>query len=140
MVEGSTHVPDGQPGGSVVGGGSSTVVDGIAGVVVVGAIVVAGAIVVVGAMVVAGAVVVADPVDSDEIAPVVATSAPCSGSVVDVAVTDVVDDSVNRSPTVSPGGLPQATRRTRRVMGATAQRAGAVRRRPTFRRPARPRR
>ena len=117
-------MPDGQPGGSVVGGGSSTVVDGVADVVVAGAMVVAGA----------------DPVDSDEIAPVAATSVPRAGSVVDVAATDVVDDSVNRSPTVSPDGPPQATRRTRRVTGATARRAGAVRRRPTFRRPARPRR
>ena len=112
----------------MVGGGSSTVVDGGTDVVVAGA------------MVVAGAVVVADPADSDEMAPVVATSMPRSGSVVDVAATGLVDDSVNRSPTVSPDGPPQATRRTRRVTGATARRAGAVGRRPTFRRPARPRR
>ena len=116
----------------MVGGGSSTVVDGGTDVVVVGAMVVA--------VVVAGAVVVADPADSDEMAPVVATSMPRSGSVVDVAATGLVDDSVNRSPTVSPDGPPQATRRTRRVTGATARRAGAVGRRPTFRRPARPRR
>ena len=115
-------MPDGQPDGSVVGGGNSTVVDGVADVVV------------------AGAIVVADPVNSDEIVPVVATSAPRAGSVVDVAATGLVDDSVNRSPTVSPDGPPQATRRTKRVTGATARRAGAVRRRPTFRRPARPRR
>ena len=121
-------------------------VDGGADVVVARTMVVAGAGVMVGAGAGvmagagAGAGVMADPADSDELASVVATSAPRAGSVVDVAATGLVDDPVNRSPTVSPDGPPQATRRTRRVMGATAQRAGAVKRRPTFRRPARSRR
>jgi len=109
--------------------------------VVIEAMVVAEGMVVTEAMVVTEGMVEADPSDLDGMTSVVVTSAPCTDSIVNVTTTDVVDDPANRSPTVSPDGPPQATRRMKRVMGATARKADIVRRRrPTFRRPARPRR